>query len=248
MSTGDVINFYFKIVNETKRDIDGANVTGKAEKIKTAIDMIIVDESKLTFRTPNNLKLSIFGIDYIFDDSIYCTYKSIKIKFSSNKIAEIKSLIKQSIGYIDGSSKDIKSSIVDINDYMIELEKIKLEPDSKELLCLMLFGVKRFGDWAQAKISKDLYLGVKTDDYFMKAYLVLSGAPIIINDKIYNWKPAHDMSMKDFRIYKNIQIPQDQKFNFYGIDVLLNRYFFLKYIKYKTKYNKLKKFINIVHN
>ena len=244
MSRGDIKNYCFKIVNETKQNIDAANVTSTEDKIDKSTDMIIVGKSKLTFCISNNTNLLIFGVNYIFDVFIYCEYKTIKIKFLSNEKPLIKSLVEQSIEYMKDSSKIISSSIINITEYIIELHKIMLEPDSKGLLCLMIFGVKRFGDWIQAKMSKDLYFGVKTVDYFMVTYLALSGAPIIINNSIYNWKPNHDKSLSNFRIYKNIHIPPNQYFNFYGVNVLLNRFFFEKYNKYKNKYIKLNKMIN----
>ena len=45
---------------------------------------------------------------------------------------------------------------------------------------MLVFGSKRFGDWIQMQMSKELYFYLQTDDILCKIYGILIGAPTCI--------------------------------------------------------------------
>ena len=113
----------------------------------------------------------------------------------------------------------------------------------------MLFGCKRFGDWIQVYLAKKYYFMLETTDFYCKLYELLVGATTMIKDELYNYNPSNDMEMPDYRIIdKNNTIYQQNESNgiiYKGLQnvktTTINRDYFEKYMKYKSKYIELKK-------
>ncbi len=138
--------------------------------------------------------------------------------------------------------------------------------------CFLLVGAKRYADWIQAFLGKRHYFFVQTTDYYCAYRSLLIKGPVIINSKgpfdkdldnitVYNFReiPEFDESYikSNFGIInkgtneyninnkKNSLLYSRNKYS--DTDFIstpnLSRNYFYKYIKYKTKYNKLKKLI-----
>jgi hypothetical protein len=120
----------------------------------------------------------------------------------------------------------------------------------------ILFGLKRFGDWIQLKISKKYYFIVQTKDFYSLMYGLLIKAPVIIENKLYNYNPPSKFltdltyGIESIKIFdkNDIRDIQDEKIIFKGlrdINVDINRLYLdkylHKYLKYKKKYLILKK-------
>lgn len=151
-------------------------------------------------------------------------------------------------------------SIIVIDDIIDQLNKIKLLYDKDTNLgcgCIifLLFGAKRYGDWIQVYLSKKYYFLLQTTDNYCKLYSLYSNSPIIFDDDtIYNYNVPDDLDTNfistDFELIDN-DGEKDIKYSINNEHLIykglrnietnkINRYYFNKYIKYKTKYLKLK--------
>lgn len=95
---------------------------------------------------------------------------------------------------------------------------------------------------------------LQTNDKICKLYSYIHGAPIIINDNIYNYLPSENLELCNIEFYqkfnKNIDYSKiednERQFIFSNIKEIktknISRYYFNKYIKYKNKYLKLKNY------
>jgi hypothetical protein len=147
-------------------------------------------------------------------------------------------------------------SILNIDDLYIQLNNIYNKyPDNQELckgyIVFLLFGTKRFGDWIQANLAKKFYFMLQSVDNLCNLYALISGAPVLIDDTIYNYNPPDNIMDHDnlFHIVDMNNNRTNIKDQLNGIvykglrDVTtesINRNYFEKYIKYKIKYIKLK--------
>ncbi len=160
-------------------------------------------------------------------------------------------------------SKDNLIKILNIDELYIEFNKIYQKYGNNfekvsGLIMFILFNAKRFADWIQAELAKKYYLMLQTKDHFLEFYLYLIGAPIILDNIIYNFEPQGDISSIFASMVKidrnksestfNVDNPLD-KLLYTGIKTIklpkISRNYFDKYIKYKTKYELLKKNIRV---
>ena len=144
--------------------------------------------------------------------------------------------------------------------------------NSNEIIITLLFGVKEFGDRIQMEISKRNNFYLQTGDLLCKLYGILIKAPVLWIDNNYNMT-AYNYDTIDTENIKNININFDprsmniihRRFHentgrIFGktklktsipkiITNLTNkitpfeRIYYNKYIKYKTKYLELKKYL-----
>ena len=147
-------------------------------------------------------------------------------------------------------SKEIEE-IIDIDNLINEIIKMT-EKNYKGLITTLLFGAKRFGDWIQVYLSQKYYFMLQTTDYYNKLYAYLIGAPVIIDNQIYNYNHSDYLEeyMDNFKIFNkkaeisNINNEQLIYKSLRNIETPLSRTYFNKYIKYKLKYLKLSKKYN----
>jgi len=130
-------------------------------------------------------------------------------------------------------------------------------------IIFLLFNTKRFGDYSQAYLSKKYYFLVQTTDKYLNLYLYIIGAPVIINNIIYNYKingklEYENLKVNDFNktnikdsqgkiiYFRNKTYSDFNEKNKIDVPLLerdgnnLRRTYFDKYLKYKKKYMKLK--------
>ena len=167
-----------------------------------------------------------------------------------------------------GKNKDKLENIIDITNLHNQLNDVYLLYKKLDLclgcIVFLLFGFKRYGDWKQMELSSNLYLTLQTTDYYCKLYGILIGAPVIINsneygeietdtkygiDFIYNYNPKDDLILDNFILFDE-KTPDGKPINktnrliYKGLRNIetdsINRYYFSKYLKYKTKYLQLK--------
>ncbi len=149
------------------------------------------------------------------------------------------------------NNKMLLSKIININNLEIELNKIYIKYKTLDLclgcIVFLLFGFKRFGDWMQVELSSKLYFTLQTTDYYCKLYGLLIGAPVIIDEIIYNYEPPENLLLTNFILFNenDTKIINDRDTLIYkGLRDIettgINRYYFNKYKKYKIKYLQLK--------
>ncbi len=155
--------------------------------------------------------------------------------------------------------KEKLSTIIIIDaDFNNSIDKLKTYKNADEIIVTLLFGAKRFGDWSQMNISKTNYFYLQTDDLLCKLYGILIGAPVLWIDNNYNIISYNYDKVKnnninfDFdtiqnkiihrRLYENMGtiFGNKKKLTIKNKLTPNERIYYEKYIKYKTKYLKLK--------
>ncbi len=153
-----------------------------------------------------------------------------------------------------------------INEYIVvddifyeSIMRINKYDNPYEILVTLLFGVKRFGDWCQMNVSKKYYLYLQTDDLLCKLYGILIGAPVLWMDDnyniiAYNYDKINTNEINVNYDKKNINIIHRKLYENIGnkfgnikkpVDIQhkitpFEKIYYVKYLKYKMKYIKLK--------
>lgn len=217
--------------NEYKKDILGINYSYSNKKI---IIHYMNETNEYTFEVlKNDRESAITILDYIY-------------KFKNEKIYEtsdMETLIIKCKEYFTSSS------IIQINDRMAK--NIILLSLSE--LSTIFLGIKRYGDWIQSMISKDNYFILQTNDYYCLLYMICIGAPVMMNDILYNTIPPKlEISNKNygFMYIQKEALPLENiennyslyytKLNGEAIDVPFHRNYFQKYLTLKQLYKSLK--------
>lgn len=136
----------------------------------------------------------------------------------------IKLLILNVYKYIIQKTQFVKTETTTHN------ELIKIKNLCFGMVLYLFTGIKRFGDWIQMQLSKNLYFTIQTKDQICKAYGILIGAPVFHgnneddNEKsiIFNYSPSID-----FIQHANLNFKYD-KFNEIYKKFNLNKNFFYK--------------------
>jgi hypothetical protein len=217
------------------------------EKIK-----IFIENTQHSKKILDDLKINLD-----FNDMMYLNYDYNKLKKISNKELALQIIFFEEIY----KNKNNLSNIIDISDLHIQLKNLYIEFENDldiVIGCLvnLLFGCKRFGDWIQVNLSKKFYFMLQTDDFYCKLYAYLIGAPVIIDNKFYNYNPPDDLKFNE-NLFRKIKLDDEKNENLFKIksksknsiiykslkDINTNsleRYYYQKYLKYKNKYIKLK--------
>jgi len=245
--------------------------------IKNKINNLLTFEDKLdnNINTINNFIDNFNEIKYLFGTFNYINkititqndYNNLQLLNYFNLSNQLKPIINTDNNLTDDGllvlfyDKISKLSLktLNIDDLYVQCKKIynyfntnEYDSFNKLKLCLgcivfLLFGAKRFGDWIQVNLSKKFYFFLQTTDYYCKLYSYLIGAPVLIDNYIYNYLPSENNNNLDqFSLNNNIKIINDGSNGiiYKGLrDVKsknISRYYFNKYMKYKKKYWKLK--------
>ncbi len=257
----------FVIINQDKNKIDGAFVseTNVIQALPVEPSSGIMKLQALQFTT-DDTSFEFMDCVFRFDgNKIICSYcnDSIVIKiYTGNNVRNIINLLnKYVVTYFMTSTTILPGQRVFI--YINQMEIIVNEnvPDQYSIIVFLIMGAKRLGDWLQVEISKRNYMLLRTIDTYCKHYSILSGGPIIklIDTElvVFNWKPQYTPPDYGFirqhmvtydtgsKQTQQISEPKKIKLNLgQRIEIPLDRTFFSKYIKYKTKYLKLKNKLN----
>lgn len=252
--------YEYIVIDINKKNFDGAKTPSNFTKIHGLANGINVYEGLnnigkliLDINKKEDFVINFFGAKYWFyDDKIFCTYDNICFSITNNTVPFIKTLLESFIEYINTGNLCLKMNKYKINldEYIETLNKIKFHKSKNPigLITFLLFGCKRYGDWIQAKFSKNNYMGIQTTDALLQLYMIFSGSPIIANGFVYNYEPLTNLNVNDFRILeldKNTcnDINNQHKIKIHDNLVGVSRDYFIKYIKYKQKYNRLKRLL-----
>jgi hypothetical protein len=165
------------------------------------------DKQKILKSFKYNTTLQIFNTKFSFDDTgIICEYTDTngliyKITIKNNAIGNNKSIGLNGLLndiFTDLKNKDNKDNkkiitfsetkfIINDSPIVVFSDKDKFSTllstnmnKFKEIMIVLVLGSKRFGDWIQMQMSKDLYFYLKTNDLLCKLYGILIGAPTFI--------------------------------------------------------------------
>ena len=214
-------------------------VTGSTETI--AKKFIIPNENRYTTKMKQT-EIKLGNNNHIF--------KANETAFENTRIQE---------PYLNATIEGEVFSISKNEVVQIAEELNKLDESNIKQICA-LFGFKRFGDWfqiAQTKHTyKEGYFILKTGDFWCNIAAIFTGCPCILNGNLYNinYNPTR-LDIELFKITdvdllnlekvddnKELQVKKPQSYTLPkgNLTVLIN-----KYLKYKFKYLKQKKQIDI---
>jgi hypothetical protein len=290
MSSGikDDEHMHFKMINADHEIIDQSKVEGKKSYLDNSnpyYHFKINGNQSLGVNLQDDNEIIFLDIKFKkSDNGIICSYDNIKLEIYNNSKKNIISTVRVLCYIIDKSIKNMSEqkkliegiiNIEYLDDFLRKLDdKYKLDSvynnlNKFGLITAMLFGAKRYGDWIQVNLAKKYYFILQTKDLYCKLYSYISGAPVIIDNKIYNFnhkelvdklvkiEGPEQTKMTDTEVkpsgrvfFKNLEKENLTFYDIHKIDTEFSRYYFDKYKKYKKKYlllkNEIKK--NILYN
>jgi hypothetical protein len=206
-----------------------------------------------------DIEIRLGNYNHIFKGS-HDIFGDIKVETNNNTISKINSTI-------DGIPINFNEEN-EISNILNKLEKSNI-PDTDINNIIAHFGFKRFGDWFQSALIKkmynDGYFTLETDDFWNKILAIFIGCTVIytytndkkdvIREEIYNCniKPERPLLNNIYKLEDSNLRPIDINLD---LDIYTDTYTYQlpkgylsvlinKYLKYKLKYLKQKKQLNI---
>lgn len=266
------IYFRYKIINYNKNIIDEAKVesldsyfTNKIKGKNNRQIEINNSNTTITFDFNSNDSIKSLGYEYfVKDNKIIAKYKNLELKILKNSVGRSKDGLYHKVDkfykfYNNKEDNDFdsfykKNNMKDFIEYE-GLKKISKEKNIMKHFVNLVFGSKRFGDWYQVYLSKKYYFILQTEDKLCFIYSLLIGAPVIFkyNNIFYisNYNISKEINLNELILINSKKDKykinkEEDKLIFKGLknhNVDLERFYFTKYLIYKSKYIKLKNLI-----